>query len=155
MGVERILIGVDGSEGAQRALRTGADLAAVTRARVFAVHVVSNTWLIELAALQFDTRPLIHNARAQLVGPWTAVLRDLGVDYSTDALNGDPGAVLVEYAGSHHADLIIVGASRHSSLRNDILGGTAHRVVNRSTIPVLIVPTPQEERKDRWVPIPG
>jgi nucleotide-binding universal stress UspA family protein len=155
MTLERMVVGVDGSEGAQRAVRFAADLAASSGAHVHAVHVVSNTWLIELAALQVHTDSLIAEARTQLVGEWTAAFRDSGVDYSIDLLRGDPGRMLVEYTVSHHGHLIVVGASRHSGLHDELLGGTAHHVVNRSSIPVLVVPREATPRPDRPVPIPG
>jgi nucleotide-binding universal stress UspA family protein len=152
---QRIVIGVDGSPGAQRAVQVGAELAAATGARVLAVHVVSNTWLLELGAIQVDTDPLVQNARAHLAGEWTASLRDPGVDYSVELVQGDPGRVLIEYAESHGAGLIVVGASRHSGLRDELIGGTAHHVVNRSILPVLVVPFREKADADRPVPLPG
>ncbi len=152
---ERLVVGVDGSDGAQRALRWCADLATKTGAHVHAVHVASTTWLLELEALQFDTRPMTDELRAQLTGEWTQVLRDRHLVYTADVLQGDPATTLLQTAESHHADLIVVGASRHSGLHDELLGGTAHRLVNLASVPVVIVPTPLSEREERWVPIPG
>jgi nucleotide-binding universal stress UspA family protein len=152
---ERLVAGVDGSDGAQRALRWCADLAAKTNAHVHAVHVASSTWLLELAALQFDTRPMIDELREKMTGEWTEVLRDRHLVYTTDVLQGDPATMLLQTAESQHADLVVVGASRHSGLRDELLGGTAHRLVNLAAVPVVVVPTPASEREQRWVPIPG
>ena len=152
---ERLVAGVDGSDGSQRALRWCADLAAKTNAHVHAVHVASNTWLVELAALQFNTQPMIDELRAKMSGEWTQVLRDRDLVYTADVLQGDPATTLLQTAETHHAALVVVGASSHSGLHDELLGGTAHRLVNLATVPVVVVPTPPGERKERWVPIPG
>jgi nucleotide-binding universal stress UspA family protein len=155
MTLERILVGVDDSNGAQHALRWCAELAASNNSHVYAVHVVSNTWLIELGALQMDSAPVIARARANMVGPWTDPLRERGVEYSTDVVVGDAASLLLGRATERHADLIVLGASRHRSLRDELLGGTAHRVVNRSSIPIAVVPAPVDPSKTTWVPLPG
>jgi hypothetical protein len=36
-----------------------------------------------------------------------------------------------------------------------LLGHTAHRVVNHSTVPVVVVPIPADGTEADWVPIPG
>jgi nucleotide-binding universal stress UspA family protein len=153
--LERILAGVDGSNGAQHALRWAADLAATNGAHVYVVHVVSSAWLVELGALQLDSKPVIQRAHANVVGKWTDALRESGIDYSTSVLTGNASTEILESVGKCHADLVVLGASRHSGLRDGLLGGTAHRVVNRSHVPVVVVPLPKEDTGPAWVPIPG
>jgi nucleotide-binding universal stress UspA family protein len=155
MPLERILAGVDGSAGAQHALRWAADLAVTNRAHVYVVHVVSNAWLVELGALQLDSKPVIRRAHVDVVGKWTDVLRESGVEYSTSVLVGNAATELLESIDKCHADLVVLGASRHSGLRDELLGGTAHRVVNRSHVPVVVVPLPKDDTAPAWVPIPG
>ncbi|HEX9504870.1 MAG TPA: universal stress protein [Acidimicrobiia bacterium] len=155
MTLERILVGVDGSTGAQHALLWCAEVAGDNHSHVYAVHAISNTWLMELEALQLDSALVTRKARSSMVGQWTNVLRERGVECSTDVVVGDPASSLLERAARYHADLIVLGASRHRSLRDELLGGTAHRVVNRSTTPVVVVPSPRAPSKPSWVPLPG
>jgi nucleotide-binding universal stress UspA family protein len=155
MKLERILAGVDGSPVAQQALRWAADLAVMNGAHVHAVHVVSDAGLVELDALQLDSTPVIRRARANVVGEWTQVLRERGVEYTTSVLVGNPATELLGSIAKYHADLAVLGASRHSGLRDELLGGIAHRVVNRCDVPVVVVPLPKEDTGPAWVPIPG
>jgi nucleotide-binding universal stress UspA family protein len=137
----RIAVGVDGSASSQHALRWAAELAKRLDAEILAVHVVQDSWVIELNAIQLKADRLIADRRSKLVGEWTDVLRELGVEYSTSLVQGHVTAELGRRAQELHADLIVVGG-RHA----------AHRLASHCRTPVVVVPLPGEPE---WVPIPG
>jgi nucleotide-binding universal stress UspA family protein len=155
MGVQRIVLGMDGTEGAARAGLWATELAAAVGARVLVVHVIARTWMIELSALQLDTDDVVKRARAALYGPWTQPLRDASVEYDAELVNGDPAADLLRLADDRKADLIVIGGTHHTGLRGAILGGTAHRIVNHALIPVVVVPLEPRHTPRTNVPIPG
>jgi nucleotide-binding universal stress UspA family protein len=156
MVIKRIAVGVDGSEGAERALSWAADLAKAFDAEIFAVHVVPESWLLELNAIQLKTDDLVAARRARLVGEWTAVLREQNVSYLTEFLDGNPAEELLRIAQERHVDLVVVGGTRHHGIRRDaLLGHTAHRVANHSTLPVVVVPLSVDDSGSEWVPLPG
>jgi nucleotide-binding universal stress UspA family protein len=150
MTLQRIVVGVDGSEGSQRALTWSADLAGPDGAQVVAVHVVPQLWLVQLNAMQVKTKELMADLRSKLVGEWTEELRQRGVHYVTEFLHGTPDAEILAMARSRHADLVVIGGSHHHGL----LGGTAHRIVNHATVPVLVVPD-VIDGEEHLGPIPG
>jgi len=49
----------------------------------------------------------------------------------------EPGALLLEQAQAHDADLLVMGAYGHSRLREMILGGATRHVLHNATLPVL------------------
>jgi len=156
VAIKRIAVGVDGSDGSLHALSWAADLAKSLGAQILAVHVVPQSWLVELNAFQLKGDELIAQRRAELVGEWTDVLRKDGVNHSTELVRGNPATDLIRLAQDHHADLIVVGGSRHHGPRRDsLLGHTSHRVANHSTLPVVVVPVPADGTETDWVPIPG
>jgi nucleotide-binding universal stress UspA family protein len=55
-----------------------------------------------------------------------------------DVLVGSPSKSIVDYAKSHHADLIVMGRRGHSALGN-LMGSVSFGVLNRSSVPVTIV----------------
>jgi len=132
-----------------------ADLASALDAEVYAVHVVPQSWLIQLDAVQLDTKGFLAEVRAKLVGEWTEALRAAGVRYSTEFLRGEPATELLGAAHARHADVIVIGGATHGTLHHALLGGTAHRIVNRSPVPVLVVPSAPDGAGPDWVPIPG
>jgi nucleotide-binding universal stress UspA family protein len=135
-------------------LTWAAELAGSLGAEILAVHVVPESWLVELEAFQLKTDQLVAERRAKLLGAWTDGLRKLGVVYSTEFGRGNPAAELLRIAREHHADLVVVGGSRHHGIRRDAIGHTAHRIANLSPLPVVVVPQPDDGTED-WVPIPG
>jgi len=52
---------------------------------------------------------------------------------------GRPDQVILEEAKRVKADAIVMGSHGHTSVGELLLGSTAHRVVQRATIPVLLV----------------
>jgi nucleotide-binding universal stress UspA family protein len=155
MPPRKILLGIDGTEGAGRAAHWAADLASAIGARVLVAHVIARSWEIELSALQLDTGEIVRRARAALYGPWTQPLRDASVEYDADLVHGDPAADLLHLAEQRNVDLIVIGGTHHSGLRGAILGGTAHRIVNHSLTPVVVVPLEPRHPPRTNVPIPG
>jgi nucleotide-binding universal stress UspA family protein len=155
MAPRRILLGVDGTKGAVRAAHWTAELGHDLGAKVVVVHVVSEAWLMELSALQFNADELVRRARAELVGPWTQPLRDAEVQYLTELVRGDPASELLRIADERNVDLIVIGGTHHSGLRGAILGGTAHRVVNHSLRPVTVVPLEPSRTRSAMPPLPG
>jgi nucleotide-binding universal stress UspA family protein len=57
-------------------------------------------------------------------------------------VEGAPDRVILEEARKAVADLIVMGAHGHSGLERTLLGSVANKVVQRSSIPVLLVPIP-------------
>lgn len=55
-----------------------------------------------------------------------------------EVLIGQPARAIVEYAKTHHIDLIIMGRRGHSALGN-LIGSVSFGVLQRSSVPVTIV----------------
>ncbi len=134
-----IVLGLDGSPGADAAAHWVAQLGSAVHANVTAVHVVPRIELWDLAAFQIDSDPIIDAQAALLRGRWTDPLRAAGVPVVTKMLRGDPATELCSWADDSNADLLVIGAKRHSALHG-LLGGTAHKVANHSRTAVVLVP---------------
>jgi nucleotide-binding universal stress UspA family protein len=141
--LRRVVVGLDGSAGAHRALVWAAGLVAGTEAELVAVHVLS--YYVEMrrdSSIETTTlwrRDLQH----ELDGPWTAVLRepDGPVRWRTLMLEGETASSgLMEAAEAEHADLIVVGAQGHGGIADRVLGGASYRLAHRARQPVVVVP---------------
>src|SRR5437899_6288287 len=117
VAIERIVVGVDGTDGSQHAAAWAASLAGAVDAQIIAVHVVARTWLIELSAMQLDTDRLVKEFRAKFLGPWTESFRRSSVHYTNEFLSGDPASELLRVAHERHADLVVIGGTHHSGFR--------------------------------------
>lgn len=133
------LVGLDGSIESMGALATGIRLGTPIEAELVLVFLrytpstvagspeALSAHELALDAIADDIR---NDAGAQLkeyLGPWELVQR-----------SGDPTAGLIEAAGIHGADLIVVGHRGHSELTDLMLGSVASRLVHHSPIAVLV-----------------
>ncbi|MCK4620820.1 MAG: universal stress protein [Desulfuromonadales bacterium] len=60
-------------------------------------------------------------------------------------VEGQPAEVILAEARTLSADLIVMGTHRHSAIGEALLGSTAHKVLHRSEIPVLLVRVPESQ----------
>jgi len=148
----RIVLGVDGSSGANAATQWVAAHGPALGAEVEVVHVICRTELWGMAALQLDGGSLVRARRSPLRGPWTEPLRAAGLKVSTRLARGDPAVELCSCAEALHASLLVIGATHHTAL-HDLLGGTAHKVANHSSTPVVLVPAARTVRESRSDPV--
>ncbi len=135
-----IVVGADGSDGSRRAQEWSAGLAKDLGAEIRAVHVESRAALWEFSAIQINIDPYLAEIQGLLDGLWTKPLRDAGVEYHTQLVRGDPATELLRVATELDAYLVVAGARKHAALHDLIVGGTAHKLVNRADRPVVLVP---------------
>jgi nucleotide-binding universal stress UspA family protein len=65
----------------------------------------------------------------------------------TGVHEGSPSETIVEYAGNHGIDMIVMGTQGRTGLDRYLLGSTAARVLRRAELPELTV-TPDGERAE-------
>jgi nucleotide-binding universal stress UspA family protein len=136
-----IVLGMDSSDGARRALEWARDQALKDGTEIIAVHVL--TYSRELFN---DLPPLgLHSWRESrataLRDEWTKPLRDVGVRYSCRMIEDDNIAEgLMRVAREQEASLIVVGAHGRGWLSDRVLGSTTYNVMHRALRPVVVVP---------------
>lgn len=137
---KHIVVGVDGSDEADRALRWAGRLAKDLHAEVVAVYALNPLGEFTLSLPPFPTRNLRREFRAQLEDRWCASLRDFGVPYKAVIVESGPVRALLETCDKEQADLVVVGGHRHDTFSNHVVGSVAARLVHRGTTPVVVVP---------------
>lgn len=81
-----------------------------------------------------------RQAAEQAVRQGVELARSLGARVgSALVVDGDPGSALLQVAGEHKAQLLVVGAIQDVSIADRLLGTVATDVVKRATCDVLIV----------------
>jgi nucleotide-binding universal stress UspA family protein len=136
-----ILIGTDGSDGAMRAMEWAARLAKASDASVRVVHVL--TYNREFVRdLTPDTMTTWRRAlERDLQTSWVAPLVDLAVAHRCALIEDEsPAAGLIHAADREQSDLIVVGATGHSSFASRVLGSTSYSLTHHARRPVIVVP---------------
>jgi len=116
--IRRIVVGVDGSDGAMRAVMWSARLARATGAEVVAAHAIESPVFLDGFPLVTGTFPTEswdvawkewrEHTRDLLEQRWCRPLAAARVRYRAELIAGGPKA-LIEFAGSEEADVIVVG----------------------------------------------
>lgn len=128
-----ILVGKDGSEGAQRALAWAQALAGATGAVVRAVHA----WRATMSERPPRVSERLRSRAADDVQGWTQQVAD---DIESEEMEGDPRDVLVRAAERFDPALTVVGRRGAGGLRSMRLGSTANHLVRHSSTNVAVVP---------------
>jgi nucleotide-binding universal stress UspA family protein len=159
--LERIVVGLDGSEGSAIALGWAIDLAKAVDAEIVAVHVydvplpvIAPTAGVPLGIgvdqLELE-RMLRESAEEALSTEWSAQLDGAGVRYRRLLVEGTPGDVLLEVAERERASLLVTGRRGRGAIVSLLAGSVSAHLVHRSRIPVAIIPSAgdREEREGR------
>ncbi|HEY7910424.1 MAG TPA: universal stress protein [Blastocatellia bacterium] len=146
----RIIIGVDGSPGAEAAVSAaaGRDWPGGTEARVIAVHSPQT-----LLAIGHFIQPVLVAARehaddrtalAQSIADLSAEkLRAAGLAVTAIAIEGDPKRVLLDEAEKWEADCIFVGARGLRRIQRLLLGSVSGGVAAQANCSVEVVRMPE------------
>ena len=129
-----VVVGVDGSEGSQQALRWAAEYARMSGAPLQAVMAWDLPTNYGMPA-NYDEVDFTKEAEAKLEQTLAAV-GDLGaVEQRVE--QGHPAAVLV--TASEQARLLVIGSHGHGVFAASLLGSVSHKCIHHAHCPVVVV----------------
>ena len=143
-----ILVPVDGSEHADKALDLAADLARMKDGSIHLMHVLPSHEVPE-GLREYMHAEHIHETPSWLMESGIADgllnaakdrLRSNGVnDAGLVVEHGNVAKCIVEYAGSKGMDMIVMGTRGFSDLQGLIMGSVAHKVSHAAPCTVVTV----------------
>jgi nucleotide-binding universal stress UspA family protein len=144
-----IVVGTDGSETANEAVRQATELAKAVGAKV---HLVSAFEPVGNQRLR-EERQQVPEDMQWMVNPREDVeatlkeaaeqLEEAGVSVETAARQGDPADAILDVAEENGADLIIVGNKGMSGAKRFLLGSVPNKVSHHAPCSVMIIRTTQ------------
>jgi nucleotide-binding universal stress UspA family protein len=136
---DNVLVALDGSEGAAKALDCALSICAAVGARLTAVAVEGRlpAYAASLGEVDDVKRAKDRYFRGVLAGA-AEQAGARGVEIATDLVPGHAAEVITHYAQAHGHDLIVVGHRGHF-LGDYLLGSTADRVAHNAHCPVMVV----------------
>ncbi|MET0207504.1 MAG: universal stress protein [Burkholderiaceae bacterium] len=147
---QRILVPVDGSPTSDRGLDEAIRLARLTNGSLRLLHVVdeltfalsmeayagrSTDWPSELRAIGVAVLD-----KAQAVAEAAAVVADTAL---YDSFKGSVQEIVTAEAALWPADLIVIGTHGRRGVERFVMGSSAEQVCRLSTVPVLLVRSPE------------
>jgi len=140
----RILVAVDGSQAAQRALESAIDLAKRYKAKLIILHVIMQrlhpvtpteagvmTPTVRISEMKAEGEEIIRKAERYASRG--------GVDYECKIVEGNPADEIIKFAQTGQADLVILGSRGLNEVRAFLFGSVSDRVSHRLKCPTLII----------------
>jgi nucleotide-binding universal stress UspA family protein len=143
--VQRIVVGMDGSEGSLEALRWAAQEAEHWGASILAVQAWEFTPLIVATEAPIDLAQIRSDTEEYLERQIREVFADSQVDVQRRVVEELPARAILDIAEAEDADLIVVGTRGRGGLKGLLLGSVSQKVATHATCPVVVVPAPAED----------
>ena len=133
-----IVLGYDESPSANAALAATIRIAPIVGAKVV---VVFGYYISPLGGLQHGSiEEALEGVGRHAVGRAVADLEAAGVEVESRLVSGKPADVLIDVAKEVGASAIVVGTVGENPVTGAILGSVVLRLVQRSPLPILVVP---------------
>jgi len=138
--LKRILLPLDGSEFAKQALPLATELATCANAELILFEAVPP----KLEAypgipLPSDVLIALRDGALDELRALAGELHQYGLQVSTMVVTGHAAEKIIETAGLHQADLIVMATHGYGGLKRWALGSVADKVLHATTTPLLLV----------------
>lgn len=164
----RVIVGVDGSENARRALRWAIEEARQRGAELHIVHAlrplhrtssdrsaiaaasIGSTRYLDPGPDQAKREQDHQNARNESLGRIEQALKRIGADVSDltvekhPVVGVHPERALIEVA--HEADLLVVGSRGRGAVAGRLMGSVSRACVEHANCPVVVIPPDADHR---------
>ena len=134
----RVLVAIDHSEVAQRALTAAKDLALLSKGEVWVLHLREREVIAQMGDVPSESATDAESPVSAAV----EALTKAGVTTHGEVRNttfGHAAREILADAKEHDVGVIVMGTRGRSELTGLVLGSTAHKVIHLSDRPVLVV----------------
>ena len=136
--MKNILVPVDGSEGADRAIEKAVMLAKLCNAKVTFLYVAHINQLAINAVLSDAILDSVTKAGNVILERAMEMVPE-GVEKESFSDTGSPAVVVLDFAESNNIDLIVMGSRGLGVVKGVLLGSVSQYVVEQAKCPVLVV----------------
>lgn len=139
--VERIVVGVDGSDSAKVALSRAVEEAALWGAElsaVAAVPIATGAGAMAWLPATVDRDEVLADVREGLGVAVKSAVGDRDVRVRQHALDGNAAALMAEFSTA--VELVVVGSRGRGGFAGLLLGSTSQAVLQHAASPVMVVP---------------
>ena len=135
---EHVIVPTDGSKASNRAAEHAIDLVSDSGGRITALYVIDmgDADYVAVPSDIVETKERIRKKGQKLVDDVREMAIDAGVECETAVVMGIADEEIVAYAEANDADLIALGKHGKRDPDKPLIGNTARRVVQESSVPV-------------------
>jgi len=154
--MKKVLIGIDYNPNSEGVVRKGYELAKKLGAEVCLIHVLADVSYYGVnypsfmgyegyneMAVDLNVISELREVARDYVETAAKHLNDPGV--TTHMAEGPTSAAILNYAEEWKADMIVLGTHSHSVLEKVLMGTTASHILEKTKIPVYLIPIKKED----------
>ena len=146
--IKTVMIALDYDETSQKVAETGFSLAKEMNSETVLLHVISESPVyyssyMYMRELKVDIFSDLKKSTQEFLDKTKKHLGDESI--KTVLKEGFIADTILKTANELNADIIVMGSHSRKWLETIILGSAAKEVLNRTTIPLFIVPTRKQE----------
>ena len=138
---KKILVAMDGSKNAERALLEAKEQAEYSEATVMILSIIKPIFLPYYGKTEMSKRDQVNRrkSREEMLTRSLELFEDFPGVVNTKIRHGDPADEILEEAEEGEYDLIVMGSKGLGLFSRTLLGSVSNKVLNHSQKNVLIV----------------
>ncbi len=136
--VKSILVPVDGSDSAIRAVKIASDLAMSCQAKLTFLYVANINQLAINACLTDAILDSVNKAGDAVLNQVMAEVPE-GVEVESVSQTGSPAVVILDYLEDYPIDLVVMGTRGLGVVKGVLMGSVSQYVVEQAKCPVMVV----------------
>lgn len=133
-----VLVPVDGSETAERAIEKAVEIAKVCGAKLHFLYVANINQLAINACLSDAILSAVTKAGDVILERAMEKVPE-GIEKEASSETGSPAVVILDYLEDHPMDMVIMGSRGLGVVKGVLLGSVSQYVVEQAKCPVLVV----------------
>ena len=138
--MDAIVVGTDGSPGAEAAVQKVIELAQGSGATIHIVCAYPGKSTLERVGMTARQETVdLRGVAADLLARGERKFVEAGFTVEKYAREGDPAQTIIDVASDADADLIVIGAQGNTGVRRFMLGGVAGKLAHHAPRSLLIV----------------
>ena len=139
----KIAVATDGSEQVRKAVDSAIEIAKLSDAKLYAVHVIALRFYSIIHSTDSEWKKAMREQLIKEGTEATAYVENAGraanVEVESVILEGNPAEEIINFAENNDIDLIVMGTHGITGIERFLLGSVAERVVRHSKRPVIVV----------------
>lgn len=149
--MKKVLVAIDYHPSSEKVAQAALELTKTMQAEICLIHVLAD---VSYYGMEFPT--FMGYEGYAPIGPdfeMAREMRNVAQDFlskaaahldhqnvTTHLTEGNTANAILEYASQWQADLLVMGTHSHSGLEKLLMGTVAQKVIEKTTIPVYLVP---------------
>ncbi|MDD4920928.1 MAG: universal stress protein [Bacteroidales bacterium] len=145
--IEKVLIAMDYDETSQKVAEQGFAMAKAMNAKVVLLHVISEqpvyySSYTYMQSLRVDIMDDLKKSIQKFLDKAKKHLGDESIQTIFEA--GDIAETILKTAKEMKVDVIVMGSHSRKWLENIIMGSTAEKVLEKTSLPLFVIPTKKQ-----------